>query len=65
MLTQQPIPKLKGFVLVLTNLTISVLSPTAAIAKTIKNLLSHFNGANTSTLTPKLTASVVNLEKYF
>ena len=45
--------------LVVTSLTIFVFRPTAAIAITIKNLLSHLSGAKTSATTPMLVANVV------
>lgn len=51
-----------GFPPVFTNFTISVFSPIAAIAITIKNLLSSLNGAKKDVGTPKLTATVVMTE---
>ena len=56
---QQPRPKPKGLLLVVTSFTILVFKPTAAIAITMKNLLSHLSGAKASAATPTLIASVV------
>ena len=57
--SQQQAPIKSGFPPVLTNVIISLLSPTAAIAITIRNLLSVFNGVNTDALIPNLSAIVV------
>ena len=57
--TQQQNPNASGLPPVLINLMILVFKPIAAIASTIKNLLSSFNGVNTSAETPAFTAIVV------
>ena len=57
--TQQTPPRSKGFPPVFTSFTISVFNPMAAIAITIKNLLSVFSGAKNAEETPKFVATVV------
>lgn len=57
--SQQQAPIKSGFPPVFTNVIISLLSPTAAIAITIRNLLSVFNGVKTAALMPNLSAIVV------
>ena len=57
--SQQQDPIKSGFPPVFTNVIISLLSPTAAIAITIRNLLSVFSGVNTDALIPNLSAIVV------
>ena len=59
---QQQAPRIIGLVPDLTNFTISVWSPIAAIARIMKNLLNSLNGTNTFASTPKFTASVVIIE---
>lgn len=62
MLTQQQNPRNIGFAPLFTSLTIFVFIPIAAIAITIRNLLSVFKGSNRSALTPQLTAIVVIID---
>lgn len=56
---QQQNPMTIGLPPVLTSLTMSVFRPIAAIASTIKNLLSSLIGENTLAFTPMETAIVV------
>ena len=56
---QQQAPIKSGLPPVLTSLTISVLRPIAAIAMTMKNLLSSLSGANTAVSTPAAATAVV------
>lgn len=60
--SQQQAPNVRGFPPVFTNLTIFVLSPIAAIAITMKNLLKSFNGLKNDDGTPIFTATVVNTD---
>ena len=57
--TQQQKPRARGLPPVFISFTISVLSPMAAIARTIKNLLSSLSGEKTSISMPADTATVV------
>lgn len=59
---QQQKPNANGFEPVFTSFTIFVFSPTALIARMIKNLLKDFSGAKNSTGTPKDEASVVIMD---
>lgn len=59
MLIQQQNPRNIGFAPLFTSLTMLVFIPIAAIAITMRNLLSVLSGSNTSALTPQLTAIVV------
>ena len=59
---QQHAPIINGFVPVLISFTMSVFSPIAAIAITIKNLLNILNGAKKSAGTEHETAIVVIIE---
>lgn len=56
---QQQNPMNNGFPPVFINLMMLLLSPIAAMAKTIKNLLSILTGAKKAEGTPKLPATVV------
>ena len=58
--TQQQAPKARGAPPVLMSLTISVFSPMAAMASTMKNLLSVLMGEKTLASTPKWTATAVS-----
>ena len=62
MLTQQQRPIISGFPPVLMSFTISVFSPIAAIARTIKNLDSSLIGVKKSAEIPADTAMVVIME---
>ena len=62
MQTQQHRPTKMGFVPLLTSLMILVLRPMAAIAMTIKNLLSVLKGVNTLPGTPAAVQTVVITE---
>lgn len=55
-------PKEYRFCSAFTSLTIFVFIPIAAIAITIRNLLSVFKGSNRSAFTPQLTAIVVIID---
>lgn len=56
---QQPKPSAMGFPPFFTSLTMSVFSPMAVMAMTMKNLLSVLSGANTDALTPRVVQIVV------
>lgn len=60
--TQQQSPIRIGFPPVLTNFTMSVFNPMAAIAIMMKNLLNSLNGEKTEAGTPAATATVVMTE---
>ena len=59
---QQQAPMARGRPPVLMSLTMSVLSPMAAIERTMKNLLRVLMGENTEASTPKWMATVVMRE---
>ena len=59
---QQQNPIILGFPPVFISLTMSVFRPIAAIASTMKNLLSSLIGENTPALTPRDSAIVVMME---
>lgn len=59
---QQQKPSSKGFEPVFTSFTMLVFSPTALIARIMKNLLKDFSGEKNSTGTPKEEAIVVMTE---
>ena len=59
MLTQQQRPTKMGFMPLFTSLTMLVFRPIAAIAMTIKNLLSVLNGTNTLAGTPAAVQTVL------
>ena len=62
MLIQQTKPSNNGFPPVLTSFTILVFKPIAAIAITMKNLLSSFIGLNIDSEKPICTAKVVIMD---
>ena len=59
---QQQTPRIKGFPPVFTSFTMLLLSPIAAIAITMKNLLRVLSGAKNSALMPRFTAIVVTTD---
>ena len=59
---QQQAPRIKGFPPVFTSFTMLLLSPIAAIAITMKNLLRVLSGAKKSALMPRFTAIVVTTD---
>ena len=59
---QQQNPKVRGLPPVFMSLTMSVLRPMAAMARTMKNLLSSLRGENTDISIPADTHTVVIME---